>query len=412
MSFFQSVGALLMQSVGIQPPEEQRNGSFQEVWGMGGPWGGTPTKSGKRVNTESALAVSAVYGSVRILSDSISTLPLGAYKAAGESRIRLEPYPEWLGFDRGPYGRIDVLSQIMVSLLTDGNAYIVTYRDRTGMVVWTEVIDPQAVSVERDGAALKYRINGSEQLTAMDVLHIPGMMLPGAITGMSPIQYARESIGLSIASTEYGAAFFGNGAIPKTVVETSSAMSEDGINRLKAAWQDTHGGSGNSNKLAVLTEGAKFSTVSIAPDDSQFVETRAFQVADIARIYGVPPHLLADSTGSTSWGSGLAAQNATFLQHSLRPWIERIEYGLTRTLISEGRGRDAFVKLNVDGLLRGDNKDRMDSYDKGLRSGLYTINEVRALEEMPPVDWGDKPFIVGSGRSQAPTNQAPEEGEA
>jgi HK97 family phage portal protein len=385
--------------LGLDRSEARSTGGFQEFFLSGADlahFGGFRSASGKVVNNETALTVSAVYGSIRILSESVATLPMDAMIEWDGAHRPYRPTPEWLTFVNGPFSRIDVLSQTMVSLLTDGNAYLATYRNGTGQVVWVEVLDPATVHPERVGAQILYHVNGRTGLTAMDILHIPGMMLPGAIKGVSPVGYAREAIGLSMAATEYGAAFFGNGAIPKTVVEAPGSISEQGVARLKAAWNDTHQGSGNSGKLAVLTEGASFKTVSLSPDDSQFLDTRRFQVSDIARIYGVPPHLLADASGSTSWGSGLASQNATFLQHSLRPWLERIEAGLTFVMHSEGHSVSSFVKLNVDGLLRGDNKDRMNSYAAGLQNGIYTINEVRALEDLPPVAWGDEPLILKS----------------
>lgn len=371
---------------------ERRSMTFQDVWGSGADLilGGRRTASGKTVNPETALTVSAVYGSIRILADNVSTFPIDSFIRRDGARKPYRPRPEWLEFREGPFGKIEVLGQTMVSLLTDGNAYLATYRDRLGRIVWVEVLDPAAVSVERNGHELTYRVNG-QPVTRMDVLHIPGLMLPGAIEGISPIAYARESIGLSMAATEYGASFFGNGAVPGALVEVPGTLSEAGLRMMKASWQAAHGGSGNAHKLAVLTEGAKFTQVSISPEDAQFLQTRQFQVSDIARIYGVPPHLLGDTQKSTSWGSGLAEQNVAFVQHSLRPWVERIEAALTYAMHTEGHPRAAFVKLNVDGLLRGDHERRMNSYAVGIAAGIYTVNEARAWEDLPPVPWGDEP---------------------
>jgi HK97 family phage portal protein len=157
-------------------------------------------------------------------------------------------------------------------------------------------------------------------------------------------------------------------------------------------WNGGHQGVGNAHKIGVLTNGAKMSKVSVQPNDAQFLETRQFQVPDIARIFGVPPHLIADASNSTSWGSGLAEQNVAFGQFSLRPWTERIEDGHTRLLTTHGMP-DVFVKLNLDALLRASLKDRYDAYAVGIVNRFQTINECRRLEDLPPVPWGDEPFI-------------------
>jgi HK97 family phage portal protein len=368
--------------------------SFQDLWGMGYDASHHGTKSGKRVTYDTAMTVSAVYGSVRILSDNISTLPLDTFQRIDGTRRPYRPRPEWLNFTDGPYNRIEVLGQVMVSLLLDGNAYIATYRDRSGLIVWLEVLDPRQVEPEKVGSTIRYSVNGQPSVDALDILHITGMMMPGAVKGISPVTAARETIGLAIAATAYGAAFFGNGAVPGSVVEVPGQLSADGIKALRAAWEERHRGAENAHRLAVITEGAKFSKLTVDPEDAQFLETREFQVSDIARIYGIPPHLLSDASGSTSWGSGLAEQNTAFVQQSLRPWVERIEAAFTFALHTEGRPSNTFVKLNVDGLLRGSNKDRMMSYQIGLQNGLYTINEVRALEDLGPVEWGDRPLVI------------------
>lgn len=370
---------------------EARSMTARDLWGSGADLAliGPRTRSGKTVTYDTALTVSAVYGSVRILADNISTLPVDSFIRQDGSRRPFRPRPEWLNFNVGPHGKIEVLGQAMTSLLLDGNAYLATYRDAAGRIVWVEVLDPAQVEPVRSEAEVRYVVGGQPSVSRLDILHIPGLMLPGAIKGVSPITAARETIGLSMAATEYGAAFFGNGAIPGGIVEAPGAISETGLKVMKSSWDEAHRGSANSNKLAILTEGAKFTKVSISPDDAQFLETRAFQIADIARIYGVPPHLLADSTGSTSWGSGLAEQNTAFVQHSLRPWVERIEQGLTTACVLEGQPPGMFVKLNVDALLRGDHERRMAAYAIGIDKGIYTVDEVRAWEDLQPLGQGD-----------------------
>ena len=366
--------------------DQQRATSFQDVWGKNLEHFGTATASGSNVNLDTAMQVSAVFACVRIISDNVSTLPLDLYRRNGDLRERFTNVPEWAQFTSADrVGKIDLLSQVTVSILTEGNAFVATYRDSNQKIIGLDVLDPEAVEIKLVGGARMFRLNGGEMLTDREILHIPGMLQPGSMRGMSPIKYARQSIGLSMAATEFGATFFGNGGLPAMTVEVPGELSDVGVSALKRAWNDAHGGTANAHKLAVLTEGAKFTKVSLDPDDAQFLQTREFQVSDITRIFGVPPHLVGDATNSTSWGSGLAAQNTTFIQHTLRPLVERIEAGLNHLLLSEGLPPTVFVKLSMDGLLRGDTQQRLEGYATGLASGFYTVNEVRAWEELPPL---------------------------
>jgi HK97 family phage portal protein len=294
-------------------------------------------------------------------------------------------------------------------LLLDGNAYVATYRDATGTVVWMEVLDPKQVEPQRVGAEVRYSVNGQPSVDRYDILHITGMMMPGDIKGISPITASRESIGLSIAATEFGAAFFGNGAIPGTVVEVPGQLSEQGVKQLKSAWNEKHQGSGNAHRLAVVTEGAKFSKITVDPDDAQFLQTRQFQVTDIARIYGVPPHLLADASGSTSWGSGLAEQNTMFVQQSLRPWVERIQQAFTWLARSEGRPPNVQVEMNLDGLLSGDMTAAANALGSLVRSGYDPTDACRALNIAPIKHMGFIPITLKTSDEDVPVAPDPDE---
>jgi HK97 family phage portal protein len=191
-----------------------------------------------------------------------------------------------------------------------------------------------------------------------------------------------------LAAQRFGQAFFENGALPGAVIEAPGTMSDPAIKRFRETWNGGHQGVANAHRIGVLTEGAKLAKVSVSPEDAQFLETRAFQVPDIARIYGVPPHLIADASNSTSWGSGLAEQNLAFGQFSLRPWIERIEDAHGRLLTTHGLP-DVFIKLNLDALLRASLSDRYVSYQMGIQNEFLTRNEARKLEDMPPLPGGD-----------------------
>lgn len=361
-------------------------------WGQGMVWRPGPPSSTRDVSTDQAMRLSAVFACLRLLSEAVATLPLDTFQRIEGSRYAYRPRPTYLSFDPPQQSRIDYLSQLMLSLLTDGNAYVATPRDEFGVPVDLIVLDPTLVKVERKRGVVSYTCLEQRLDPRFDLLHIKGMCLPGALTGLSPIAYARETIGLGLAAQSFGASFFDNGALPSAVLEVPEGkqFTDDAAKRFRETWNGNHGGVGNAQKVGVLTGGAKLAKVSIAPNDAQFLETRQFQVPDVARIFGVPPHLIADASNSTSWGSGLAEQNLAFGQFSLRPWIERIEDGHGRLLTTHGLGA-VFVKLNLDALLRASLKDRYDAYAVGLEHDFVTINEVRRLEDLPPVPWGQRP---------------------
>lgn len=373
---------------------------------------GTGSKAGKRVSPTSAMQASAVYACVRILSDAVSTLPLDSYVRSDGARRPYRPRPAFLDFEQGPYTKVDVLSQVMVSLLLYGNAYLATYRDGEGRIIWMEPLDPTQLTPKfTPTGSVVYEVSAtSSVLGPMEILHVRGLGMPGELEGLSPITVAKETIGLGLASTEYGAAFFGNSAVPGMVVEVPGKLSPAGADALRRSWNDIFQGSGNANKLAVATDGAKLSKVTLSNTESQFLETRKFQINDIARIFGVPTSLLQHSDGP-EMGQSIQDKNTQFVQHSLRPWVERIEIKLTEAIRSEGINPRAFVKINLDGLLRGDHQTRYSTYAQAVTQGILTINEVRRFEDLAPVPWGDDPISVQVQEATPDANSTPSEEE-
>lgn len=371
-------------------------------WGQGMVWNGAPSPT---VTTDQAMRLSAVFACLRLLSEAIASLPLDTFRRSNGIRKPYRPRPDYLSFQPPLGSRIDYLSQVMLSLLTAGNAYVLTPRDNLGVPTDLVVLDPTFVQVQRSHGKLTYRCQNVDLDPHLDVMHIKGMCMPGAIVGLSPIAYARETIGLGLAAQRFGSSFFDNGALPGGLIEAPGEFSQPAAERFSAAWNARHQGVGNANKVGVLTGGAKFSKISVNPNDAQFLETRAFQVPDIARIFGVPPHLIADASNSTSWGTGLAEQNLAFGQFSLRPWIDRIEEQHGRLLTTHGLP-EVFIKLNMDALLRASLKDRYDAAAVGIENHFLTINEQRALEDLPPVPWGDEPFVPTKVTETGPASPA------
>ncbi len=352
------------------------------------------TASGEVVTYDSALTLSAVYAAIRLLSDNVSTLNLDVLYRSQGSEQKFRPLPTWVGQMNPELRNHEVLGQIVTSLLLDGDAYISTLRDRTGRVVSISVLDPKSItpSMKTDEDGLSRITFQSDQaqgaeFTARDIVMVRNLLKPGQIEGVSPITAAREFLGLGLAVTKYGASFFGNGALPGAVIEVPGQLSEVGAQQLKNSWEAIHKGAANGSRLAVLTEGSKFSRqLSLSPEDSQFLQTKQATVQDVCRLYGVPPHLLADSSGSTSWGSGLAEQTTAFAQFSLRPLVTRVEAALTSILRSEGIAV-AYARFDLESMRRA-TSDRFDNYTKQISSGILSIDEVRAYENLPALPDG------------------------
>ena len=232
------------------------------------------------------------------------------------------------------------------------------------------------------------------RLQPSDVLHIPGLGFDGLV-GYSPIAMAKNAIGMAIACEEYGAKFFANGAAPGGVLEHPGTIKDP--QRVRESWQSTFGGSGNSNKIAVLEEGMKYTPIGISPEQAQFLETRKFQINEIARIFRVPPHMVGDLEKSSF--SNIEQQSLEFVKYTLEPWLVRWEQSIQRTLFSPEEKKRYFAKFNVEGLLRGDYASRMTGYATARQNGWMSANDIRELENMdriPAEDGGDLYLINGN----------------
>lgn len=349
--------------------------------------------SGKRVNERSAMQMTAVYCCVRILSEAVAGLPLHLYQYTEEgSKEKAMKHPLYFLLHDEPNPEMTSFifrETLMTHLLLWGNAYAQIIRNGKGEIIGLYPLMPDRMTVDRDNDGRLYYeyitstddapINQKTivRLWPSDVLHIPGLGFDGLV-GYSPIAMAKNAIGMAIACEEYGAKFFANGAQPSGVLEHPGTLKDPG--RVRESWQNTFGGSQNAHKVAVLEEGMKYTPISISPEQAQFLETRKFQIDEIARIFRVPPHMVGDLEKSSF--SNIEQQSLEFVKYTLDPWVSRWEQSMMRSLLTAEEKKQYFVKFNVDGLLRGDYASRMSGYAVGIQNGFMSPNDVRSLENM------------------------------
>lgn len=355
------------------------------------------TTSGKPVNERTAMQTTAVYACVRILAEAIASLPLHVYEYQDDGGKKLvhdhplyyllhdEPNPEMTSF---------VFRETLMShLLIWGNAYAQIIRDGAGRVLGLYPLLPDKMDVQRDDKGNIYYVYsrnsdenpmfkeyGNIKLKAEDVLHIPGLGFDGLI-GYSPIAMAKNAVGMTLACEEYGASFFANGANPGGVLEHPGVLKDP--SKVRESWNSVYRGVNNAHKIAVLEEGMKYQQIGIPPEEAQFLETRKFQINEIARLYRIPPHMVGDLDKSSF--SNIEQQSLEFVKYTLDPWVIRWEQSLQRSLLLPGEKGKYFIKLNVDGLLRGDYQSRMNGYAVGRQNGWFSANDIREMENMNPI---------------------------
>lgn len=366
--------------------------------------------AGKFVTERSSMQMTAVYACVRILSEAIAGLPLHVYKyndSGGKEKAIDHPLYLLLHDEPNPEMSSFVFREtLMTHLLLWGNAYAQIVRNGKGEVIGLYPLMPNKMSVDRgEDGKLWYTYNKSKdetstikgsivKLSPADVLHIPGLGFDGLV-GYSPIAMAKNAIGMAIACEEYGAKFFANGAAPGGVLEHPGTIKDP--QRVRESWSATFGGSANANKIAVLEEGMKYTPISISPEQAQFLETRKFQINEIARIFRVPPHMVGDLEKSSF--SNIEQQSLEFVKYTLDPWVIRWEQSLMRILLSSDEKKDYFIKFNLEGLLRGDYQSRMNGYSIARQNGWMSANDIRELENLdriPAEQGGDLYLINGS----------------
>ncbi|MDO5116196.1 MAG: phage portal protein [Synergistaceae bacterium] len=355
------------------------------------------SESGEVVNIRTAMAVSAVYACVGIIAETIGQLPVRVKKGkrgGGTEPADYHPIYRLLGIRPNEWQTSQEFREMMTQhLCLTGNCYAEIIRDNKGTPRELLPLQPQHVTVEqRRNWDVNYRVqaqNGTARnLTQKDIFHLKYRTLDG-YRGISPIGWQRETVGNAIAALNYSSRMLKNGGRPSGVLEIPNLLGEEAYKRLKSSWEENYSGK-NAGKTAILEEGAKYSAVSMSNEDMQFIQSRQFTVEEVARIFRVPLHMIQSTEKTTSWGSGIEQMSIGFVQLSLLPWIKRWENCISKYLISES---NIYVKLAVEGLMRGDMKTRYESYQKGILSGFISPNEARALEDMNPRDGGDEFFM-------------------
>ena len=396
------------------------------------------TASGKYVTERSAMQMTAVYCCVRILSEAVASLPLQFYRYTDDGGkekavehplyflLHDEPNPEMTSFI--------FRETLMTHLLLWGNAYSQIIRNGKGEVVALYPLMPDRMKVDRDEHGRLYyeytvydsddvdgrkgtnKVGRTVRLQPHDVLHIPGLGFDGLV-GYSPIAMAKNAIGLAIATEEYGSKFFANGAAPSGVLEHPGTIKDP--SKVRESWQATFGGSGNANKIAVLEEGMKYTPISISPEQAQFLETRKFQIDEIARIFRVPPHMIGDLEKSSF--NNIEQQSLEFVKYTLDPWVSRWEQAMVRALLTPDEKKKYFFKFNVDGLLRGDYQSRMNGYATARQNGWMSANDIRELENLDriPAEQGGDLYLINGNMTKledagifAACNNVKEEGDS
>jgi HK97 family phage portal protein len=372
------------------------------------------TSSGKPVNEHTAMQMTAVYSCVRILSETLAGLPLHVYRyndSGGKEKYLKHPLYKLLHDEPNPEMTSFAFRETLMShLLLWGNAYAQIIRNARGEVLALYPLMPNKMAVDRDSKGRLFYLysrtsddaptlgdDNQVYLTPSEVLHIPGLGFDGLI-GYSPIAMAKNAVGLAIATEEYGAKFFANGAAPGGVLEHPGTIKDP--QKVKDSWNAAYQGSQNAHRVAVLEEGMKYQPIGISPEQAQFLETRKFQINEIARIFRVPPHMLADLEKSSF--SNIEQQSLEFVKYTLDPWVVRWEQSMCRALLTESEKPTVFIKFNVDGLLRGDYVSRMNGYATARQNGWMSANDIRELENLDriPAELGGDLYLINGAMTK------------
>tara|TARA_R110002167_G_scaffold167906_2_gene365512 strand:+ start:1621 stop:2811 length:1191 start_codon:yes stop_codon:yes gene_type:complete len=368
-----------------EPKKEIR--SFNSILNMS-----SPNNSGP----DTALTFTAVWAAIRLLSESVSSLPIGVYKSEknGDTTELNDDLSYIIKYQPNTFqNKITFLERIMQDLLLDGNSYVRIIRNGSGRPVELIPLQYEGVEVFMNENILYYSYNGSQNdsYDSKDILHFKLMTEENGITGLSPIQQCQNAIAWGLDLESYGKSFFENGAKLSGVLESDRSLSEEAIARLRNSFNDNYAKLKGANQTAVLEEGLKYRPIQVAPDQAQWLASRDFSISEVCRIFNLPPHLLKDLSKSSF--NNIEMQSQEFVSYTLMPYLNKIELEMNTKLFSRNNVGKNYIKFNVNGLLRGNVKDRSEYYKTAITNGWMTINEVRTKEELNKINSGDENYL-------------------
>jgi HK97 family phage portal protein len=384
---------------------ENRAISFQSIWGAGDSlaW---QSNSGANVTPDSSLTIAAFYGGVSLISNAISTLPMDCYIRKNGQRVPFRPKPEWVMKPDLDIAATAHWQQVVISLLVWGNSYTRVFRDKAGDIVNLVALDPTLVDVTRgkNGRKIfKYQGEDNKPLTSYEVIHITDMLMPGAIKGKGRVEALKENFGLAIALESFAARFFGGGVQTSGIIEFPGNLSKEQAKAVAEGFDSRHRGYRQAHRTGVLAGGATYKQTSTPNDANQFLQSREYAVLDVCRVLQIPPHMLGITNGSQARAS-VEQLAIDFTTHALRPVVEKIERAYSELLPNQ-----AFIKFNLDALIRADFLTRMQGYSIATNGGWKSVNDVRRLEDDAPVDGGDQYRVPLANVSVSASDLAAEE---
>lgn len=375
---------------------------------------------GESVNRDSAMKVAAVYACVRLLCGSIGTLPAHIYERDGKKKEIFSQHPYYRTLHDAPNPMLTAIiywETVVNHIILEGNHYSLIGRNRNGDMISLTPLHPSRVDPDTVNGRLQYAVVFDDGTTGVydqdDILHIPNIGWNGK-RGLSTLKSAMlNSVGGALASDRYSATFFANDATPRGYIKFPDQLNKDQAEIIRNYWFEHHQNPDKRHMPAFIPQGGEFKEITMSAEDTQLLQTRSFQVSDIARIFGIPPHMIGHLEKTSSWGTGIEQQSLAFTIYTLRPLLVRIEQEVNRKII---RSDKYFFRFNIDGLLRGDIKTRYEAYKMALggnqEPGFMTTNEVRELEDRPPVEGGDdlyKPLTKDNTTTPGATDeQTPE----
>jgi HK97 family phage portal protein len=363
---------------------EQRAVSFQTIWGAGID-STVATNAGVSINSKSAFEVVAFFSAVSLISDTISTLPVDSYIRVSGERRPYRPKPMWIDQPDVDTTRQAHYGAVVASMLVSGNSYTRVFRDSNGEPVNLVVLDPTTVEVKRSAIGRKvFIVTGEEKpLTSDDIIHLIDLAEPGSLVGISRVAKLKDALGVASALQSYAARFFGQGATTQGVIEVPGEISSEQAKNLQEGFDSRHRSWRNAHKTGILSGGAKYVSTQVENNAAQFLESRRFAVEEMARAFNIPLHMMG--IPDTASYASVEQNNLQFVSHTLRPILEKIEWGYSRLLPN-----NAFIKFNFNALLRGDLQSRATSYSIMTQAGIMSVNDVRRLEDYSPVEEGDQ----------------------